>query len=59
MELTKQYFDEQLNVLAATIDDRFERQTQILMTHAELDVRKRVKQLEDDMQKIKEALHVR
>lgn len=99
MELTKEYFDEQLKNLATKeelkahtgainkrfdgIEQRFEKQTAELKAFAReqteelagiisssfdeerkylernLDVTNRVKNLEADMQKIKEALHIR
>ncbi|MDQ3819915.1 MAG: hypothetical protein M3362_19880 [Acidobacteriota bacterium] len=87
MNLTKEHFDkalkglatkDDLTKLAGQIDDRFEKQTNILMAYSDeqvsklaamvaegfdeirelLDVRERIDQLEKDMRKIKEALHV-
>jgi hypothetical protein len=77
MPLTKEYLDEQLTKLSVQIDDRFEKQTQLLMGHSEeqidklagmvrdgfedmqeKDMTERVMQIENDMKKIKEALHV-
>jgi len=48
----KAYADEQTEKLAAMVADGFEE------VKALLDVRERVKQLESDMHKIKEALHI-
>ena len=82
MQITQEYLNEQLQNLNAVIDDRFERQTQILMTHADEqvemlarivnegfegerayleekpDVRDKVKQLEADVRRIKDALRI-
>jgi hypothetical protein len=78
MQISKDYFDEQLLKISLQMDDRFEKQSQILITHTEeqveslarmvqegfedlrelIDVRERVQQLEGEMRKIKEALHV-
>jgi GCN5-like protein 1 (GCN5L1) len=54
-EQTKQlkaYADRQTEKLAAMVADGFEEVKELL------DVRERVKHLESDMQKIKEALHI-
>jgi tRNA A-37 threonylcarbamoyl transferase component Bud32 len=48
----KVYADEQTERLAAMVADGFEEVKELL------DVRERVKQLESDMHKIKEALHI-
>jgi hypothetical protein len=48
----KAYADEQTEKLAAMVADGFEEVKELL------DVRERVKHLESDMQKIKEALHI-
>ncbi len=48
----KAYADQQTGKLAAMIADGFEEVKELL------DVRERVKHLESDMQKIKEALHI-
>ncbi len=78
MQISKDYFDEQLLKISLQMDDRFEKQSQILIAHTEeqveslarmvqegfedlrerIDVRERVQQLEGEMRKIKEALHV-
>jgi hypothetical protein len=49
----KAYADEQTEKLAAMVADGFEEIKGLL------DVRERIKTLETDMQKIKEALHIR
>jgi len=48
----KAYADQQTEKLAAMVADGFEEVKELL------DVRERVKHLETDMQKIKEALHI-
>jgi hypothetical protein len=48
----KSYIDQQTGKLAAMVADGFEEVKELL------DVRERVKHLESDMQKIKEALHI-
>lgn len=89
MNLTKEHLDKALKGLATKddlkkfvtkgdLDERFEKQTRILMAYSDdqngklaamvadgfeevkelLDVRERMMQLEKDMRKIKEALHV-
>jgi len=51
-EKLKAYADEPTEKLAAMVADGFEEVKELL------DVRERVKQLESDMHKIKEALHI-
>jgi len=51
-KMLKAYADEQTEKLAAMVADSFEEVKELL------DVRERVKHLESDMHKIKEALHI-
>ena len=67
VELSKEYFDQWLDEQTKQLKDYADQQTKKLAAMAAdgfeevkglLDVRERVKHLESDMQKIKEALHI-
>ncbi len=59
MELTKKHFDEQLSKLVATIDSRFETQTQILMTHADEQVEMLARMVQKGFEDLQERIDVR
>ncbi len=55
-QLSKEYFDGQLIRLAEQIDDRFEKQTQLLMAHTDEQIEKLAVMVRDGFEDMQERL---
>jgi hypothetical protein len=59
MDLTKGHFDKQIKQLNAGLDERFEKQTRILMAYTDQQIEKLAAMVADGFQEVKELLDVR